>query len=62
MTWEAAAGRLRAELEAEVEALRADLIRVEDHDHSDEQSKLIRRQIRDRLFEIDNLVPHQRLP
>lgn len=61
MTWEAGAARLRAELEAEVTALRQDLIRVEDHAGTGEQSALIRRQIRDRLFELD-LIPQQRLP
>lgn len=58
MTFEAAAQRLRDEITREIEVLRRDLICVEDHDGCDEQSKLIRRQIRDRQFEL-NMIPRQ---
>lgn len=58
MTFEAAAKRLHDEIVHEIEVLRQDLIRVEDSDGSDEQSKLIRREIRDRQFELD-LIPRQ---
>lgn len=61
MTFEAAADRLMHEINEEIDALRAELIRVEDFAYSEMRSKAIRRRIRDLIFERD-LLPRQRQP
>lgn len=65
MTWEAGAARLAITYDAEIEELRAELVRVEDFTRDPEvayrKSQRIRRQIRALRFERD-LIPEQRTP